>query len=204
MSPHTVLPRQTRLGSPRSSLSSADLGLEHTEYQYFLFCSAGTELYPTIDMVPWKLSSALRTAFTKGILKNLPTFSESLNWNLHSCKKIRLVPRAGFPKVRAPPRSTHTPAVHLQQERTQVVGTAHDALPFLNLHTLARVLSYPILGSHFSPREPITFRGWADGRKLKSGTQAWNHRSHLEAGPETCRGQLDLSTESGWGWQFAG
>jgi hypothetical protein len=163
MSLHTVLPRRTRLGSPRSSLSSTDLVLEHSAYQYFLFCSAGTEFYPTMDTVPWKLSSAFRTAFTKGIFKNLPTFSESLNWNLRSCKKIRLVPRAGFPKVWAPPRSTHNSAMHWQQERTQVVGAAHDALPFLNLHTLAGVLSYPTWLSFLTPgTNRLPRMGWPE------------------------------------------
>lgn len=93
MPPHTVLLHQTRLCCPCSSLSSAVLSPEHSVYQYFLFCSAGTEFHqestpPHHEHGPLKNSAVpFRAAFAKGIFKNLPMFSESLNWNLHSCKK---------------------------------------------------------------------------------------------------------------------
>lgn len=106
MPTHTVLLPQTRLCSPCSSLSSADLSPEHSVYQYFLFCSAGTEFHqastpPHHGHGSLKNSAVpFRAAFAKGIFKNLLMFSESLNWNLHSCN--RLVPRSRFPKVQAP------------------------------------------------------------------------------------------------------
>lgn len=73
MPPHTVLLHQTRLCCPCSSLSSADLSPEHSVYQYFLFCSAGTEFHqestpPHHGHGPLKNSAVpFRAAFAKRI-----------------------------------------------------------------------------------------------------------------------------------------
>lgn len=61
---------------------------------------------------------------------------------------------------------------------------------FLHLQILVGSLStFPALIPHTKNQSPSEVG--------LSGSQAWCHWPHLEVGPQTCRGQVALSTESG-------